>query len=170
MTALLSPSLVPVFQAAFIGLLLALILIPLCKLIAVRTGVVAPELGGTADVVFGAGGLEWQSGAMTGTGRTVVAANGRLDLTGSATKTVSRTIDAVGLVSWRGGNVDLVNGTFNNRNFLSIDTTAGAVRMTNSWPTLIRFGSPMLLSSMMLAVVVLYAAAMSPRRSPDLTV
>jgi UDP-GlcNAc:undecaprenyl-phosphate GlcNAc-1-phosphate transferase len=40
-TALLSPSLVPVFQAAFIGLLLALILIPLCKLIAVRTGVVA---------------------------------------------------------------------------------------------------------------------------------
>ena len=41
MTAILTPSLLPVLQAALIGLLLALILIPVCKLVAVRTGVVA---------------------------------------------------------------------------------------------------------------------------------
>jgi hypothetical protein len=98
----------------------------------IRNGFVAAQLGGNADVMFSGGTLEWQSGSMNESGRTVVAPNTVLLLTGSGAKTVSRVLEANGPTGWSGGTIDLVGGTINNRNHFSIDARTGAVRVTNS--------------------------------------
>src|SRR5204863_6813624 len=69
------------------------------------------DLSGNVTVT---GPLTWTSGAMGGTGQTIVAASGTLTLSGSA-RSLGRVLENDGTASWTGGDLVMNGGTLDNR-------------------------------------------------------
>jgi hypothetical protein len=113
------------------------------------TGIVAPPtldlsigtLDGTQTVTVGKT-LNWISGAMSGTGRTVIAPGGTLNLGGPATMFLaSRTLENAGTAIWTGSGGIFVNGAvftnrpgalFNAQSAASLSAAGGAPRFDNA--------------------------------------
>jgi autotransporter-associated beta strand protein len=63
---------------------------------------------------FSASAFNWTGGTMSGTGNTTVTPGATMTISGTGSKTLSRTIDNSGAATWTQGQIVVTNGTFNN--------------------------------------------------------
>ncbi|MGH7176578.1 MAG: hypothetical protein ACREJC_04280, partial [Tepidisphaeraceae bacterium] len=84
----------------------------------------------TNGSITGAGSLtlsglfDWSGGAMSGTGKTIIASGATLNITGNTTKTLSRTLENNDTINWTAGNIDFVDGTLVNKFGATFDAAA----------------------------------------------
>lgn len=93
-------------------------------------------ISGAGDLTI-TGALDWQSGSMTGTGRTIIAPAAQLLLASGATRSLARTLTNNGSASWTGGSLSFASGTFtNNGSFVAATDstlTASGASGTNAF-------------------------------------
>ncbi|MBL9032305.1 MAG: hypothetical protein JNM80_11460 [Phycisphaerae bacterium] len=93
-------------------------------------------ISGAGDLTI-TGALDWQSGSMTGTGRTIIAPAAQLLLASGATRSLARTLTNNGSASWTSGSLSFASGTFtNNGSFVAATDstlTASGASGTNAF-------------------------------------
>ena len=82
-------------------------------------------MGGLGDVTI-TGTVGWTGGTMSGTGRTIIANTGTLNITGGGVKTLSRTLENNGTMNWSAGDIAMNGGTIDNKTDAIFNATATA--------------------------------------------
>jgi hypothetical protein len=78
-------------------------------------------LGGAGDVTI-TGTFNWTGGMMSGSGKTIIASGGTLNLSGGGT--LSRVLQNDGTASWTGGGYNFSGGTFNNNGSFTVNLSS----------------------------------------------
>jgi YD repeat-containing protein len=80
-------------------------------------------LDGAGDLSL-SGAVNWTSGEMVGTGRTIVAAGGTLNLNTPGVKNLDRVLENDGAGTWTEGEVRMSGGTFLNKGTFTVDSAS----------------------------------------------
>ncbi|MFN0132382.1 MAG: hypothetical protein ACKVW3_07630 [Phycisphaerales bacterium] len=80
-------------------------------------------LSGAGDTTI-TGVLDWSAGAMSGTGRTIIAPAGQIVLASGATRTLARTLTVNGSALWTGGAISFASGSITNNGTFTANTDA----------------------------------------------
>ena len=71
------------------------------------------------------GVLNWTAGTMSGSGKTIIASSGTLNMSGAAAKQLGRVLQNDGMASWTGtGPLQMSAGTFNNNGSFAANSTS----------------------------------------------
>ncbi|MBX3376063.1 MAG: hypothetical protein KF678_03560 [Phycisphaeraceae bacterium] len=93
--------------------------------------VLSGTLTGAGDITV-PGTITWNSGAMTGTGRTTSPAGGTIVLASTGAKSLARTINSFGATVWTGGDLGFSGGTFNSNGTFTADSSATLLAYGNT--------------------------------------